>query len=156
MKNNFHMRLGVSSFTLDGLGAGGEGDDRGWDGWMASLTRWTRVWWTPGVGEWQGGLACCKSWGHKESDTTEWLSWTGASLVAETVKNLPVGQEMKEIWVWTLVRKIPWRRKWQTTLLLLPGKSHGQRSLVGYNPWGLKESDTSEWLKLTLHFCVSL
>ena len=34
------------------------------------------------------------------------------------------------------VRKIPWRRKWQYTPLLLPGKSHGLRSLVGYSPWG--------------------
>ena len=41
------------------------------------------------------------------------------------------------------VRKIPWRRKWQSTPVLLPGKSHGQRSLVGYSPWGLKESDTT-------------
>ena len=44
------------------------------------------------------------------------------------------------------VRKIPWRRKWQPTLVCLPGKSHGQRSLVGYSPWGLKESDTTQWL----------
>ena len=34
------------------------------------------------------------------------------------------------------VGKIPWRRKWQPTPVLLPGKSHGQRSLVGYSPWG--------------------
>ena len=39
-----------------------------------------------------------------------------------------------------------WRRKWQTTPVLLPGKSHGQRSLVGCSPWGHKESDTTEWL----------
>ena len=32
--------------------------------------------WTPGVGDGQGGLACCDSWGHKESDTTERLNWT--------------------------------------------------------------------------------
>ena len=32
--------------------------------------------WTPGVGDRQGGLACCNSWGRKESDTTEWLNWT--------------------------------------------------------------------------------
>ena len=32
--------------------------------------------WTPGVGDGQGGLACCGSWGHKELDTTEWLNWT--------------------------------------------------------------------------------
>ena len=37
------------------------------------------------------------------------------------------------------VGKIPWRRKWQSTSVLLPGKSHGQRSLVGYSPWDCKE-----------------
>ena len=36
------------------------------------------------------------------------------------------------------VRKIPWRRKWQWTPVFLPGESHGQRSLVGYSPWGHK------------------
>ena len=35
--------------------------------------------WTPGVGDGQGGLACCGSWGHKESDMTEWLNWTVVS-----------------------------------------------------------------------------
>ena len=38
----------------EGLGAGGEGDDRGWDGWMASLTRWTRVWMNSGSWWWTG------------------------------------------------------------------------------------------------------
>ena len=41
-----------------------------------------------------------------------------------------------------------WRRKWQPTPVLLPGKSHGWRSLVGYSPWGREESDTTE----RLHF----
>ena len=45
-----------------------------------------------------------------------------------------------------------WRRKWQTTPVLLPGESHGQRSLVGYNPRGCKESDTTERLTHTLPF----
>ena len=36
------------------------------------------------------------------------------------------------------IRKIPWRRKWQPTPIELPGKSHGQRSLAGYSPWGHK------------------
>ena len=58
------------------LRAGGEGDDRGWDGWMASLTRWTWVWVSSGSCDGQGSLACCGSWGHKESDTTELLNWT--------------------------------------------------------------------------------
>ena len=38
-------------------------------------------------------------------------------------------------------RKIPWRRKWQPTPVLLPGKFHRWRSLVGYSPWDRKESD---------------
>ena len=41
------------------------------------------------------------------------------------------------------VGKIPWRRKWQSTPALLPGKSHGRRSLIGCSPWGGKESDTT-------------
>ena len=47
------------------LNMGGEEDDRGWDGWMASPAQWTWVWVTPGVGVGQGGLACCSSWGHR-------------------------------------------------------------------------------------------
>ena len=42
------------------------------------------------------------------------------------------------------VRKIPWRRKRQPTPVFLPGESHGQRSLVCYSPWGLKEANMTE------------
>ena len=48
---------------------------------------------------------------------------------------------------WELILR---RRKWQPTPVLLPGKSHGQRILVGYSPWGRKESDTTE--RLHFHF----
>ena len=44
------------------------------------------------------------------------------------------------------VRKILWRRKWQPAAVFLPGKSHGQRSLVGYSPGGCKELDAAESL----------
>ena len=51
------------------------------------------------------------------------------------------------------VGNIPWRRKWHPTPVLLPGKSHRQRRLVGYSPWGRKELDMTEWLHFTsLHF----
>ena len=40
--------------------------------------------------------------------------------------------------------KIPWRRAWKSTLVFLPGESHGQRSLVGNSSWGRKESDMPE------------
>ena len=77
-----HLMWRVDSFPWkrlwcwEGLGAEGEGDDRGWDGWMASPTRWTGVWVNPGVRDGQGSLACCSPWGRKESDTTERLNWT--------------------------------------------------------------------------------
>ena len=76
------------------LKVGGEGDDRGLDGWMESLT------------------------------------WT---------------------WFWASSRS--WWWQWQCTPVLLPGKSHGQRRLVGCSPWGRWESDTTEWLHF--HFSLS-
>ena len=70
-----------------------------------------------------------------------YLEVVRASLVAQSVKNLPAVQETRFD---PLVRKIPWRRKWQPIPVSLPGKSHGQRSLVGCSPWGCKESGTTE------------
>ena len=56
----------------EGLGAGGEGDEMaGWHHWLNGRESQ----WTPGVGDGQGGLACCDSWGREESDRTEWLIW---------------------------------------------------------------------------------
>ena len=49
------------------------------------------------------------------------------------------------------VGKIPWERKWQPTPVFLPGEPHGQRSLVGYSPWGPKESDRTERLRIHTH-----
>ena len=49
--------------------------------------------------------------------------------------------------------QIIWTRQWHSTPVLLPGKSHGQRSLVGCSPWGLEESDTTE--RLHFHFSLS-
>ena len=54
--------------------------------------------------------------------------------------NYPMAKTRFDPWV----GKISWRRKWQSTPILLPGKSHGQRSLVGYSPWGHKESDMAK------------
>ena len=58
-----------------------------------------------------------------------------------------------DLWVW----KIPWRKKWQPTPIFLPGKSHEQRSLMSYSPWGCKESDTTEGLSIhTQHLLSAL
>ena len=74
-------------------------------------------------------------------------------LVAQMVKSLPA---MQETWVRSLGRADPWRRKWQPTPVLLPGKAHGWRSLVGYSPWGHKESDMTERLHFTSHLKLEL
>ena len=62
------------------------------------------------------------------------MKWLKGSLVAQSVK--PAVQET-------------WRRQWHPTPVLLPGKSHGWRRLVGYSPWSCKESDTTS-LSLSL------
>ena len=80
------------------------------------------------------------------------VSTLRASLVAQMVKRLPAMQENGFIpWV----RKIPWRRELQPNPVFLPGKSHGQRSLAIYSPWGCKESDTTEQLHYHYHYAVS-
>ena len=53
-------------------------------------------------------------------------------------------QKRSRFYPW--VGKMPWRRNWHPIPVFLPGKFHGQRSLVGYSPWGHKESDTTEQL----------
>ena len=63
------------------------------------------------------------------------------SLVAQLVKNQPT---MQETWVRSLGWEDPLEKEMQSTPGLLPGKSHGQRSLVGYIPWGRKQLDTTE------------
>ena len=69
------------------------------------------------------------------------LAW--ASQVALVVKNPPANarnvRHRSDPWV----RKISRRRAWQPTPVFLPGESHGWRSLVGYDPWGCKETDTA-------------
>ena len=63
--------------------------------------------------------------------------------VAQLVKRLPT---MQETWVQSLGREDLLEKEMQPTPGFLPGKSHGRRSLVGYTPWGCKESDTTERL----------
>ena len=62
--------------------------------------------------------------------------------------SLPM-QEMKERWVHTLGQEESLEKEMATSVFL-PGKSHGQRSLAGYNSWGCKESDTTEQLNVAL------
>ena len=132
-------------WCLEGLGAG-EGDDRGWDGWMASRTRWTWIWVNSGSWWWTGRPGMMRFMGSQRvgHDWATELNWTEIiweakyySMVAQWLKRLPAMQEI-------CVRSVGW----QPTPVFLPGESHGERSLVGYSPWDHKELDTTE----RLHF----
>ena len=84
------------------------------------------------------------------------LKMTQASWVALVVKNLPANAgDATDAGLDPWVRKIPWRGKRKPAPVFLPEKSHGQRILADYSPWGHKESNTTEqWstrhIKMTL------
>ena len=66
------------------------------------------------------------------------MGFAGSSVV----KNLPAMQETQATQVRSLGQEDPWRRKWQPTPVFFPVKSHGQRSLAGYSPWGCRVRHT--------------
>ena len=74
--------------------------------------------------------------------------WVLIGTTTSTIGNSPGGSDGKESAcnAGDLVREIPWRRKWQPTPVFLPGEFLGQRSLMGYSPWGHKDSDMTEKL----------
>ena len=78
------------------------------------------------------GVGIGKQWGKNEG-------FPGGSVV----KNPPAKQEMHEMGVWSLGWEDPLEKGMATPPVFLVGKSHGQRSLVGYSPWGRKELDMS-------------
>ena len=145
------------------LGRVGGRRRRGWqrmrwmDGWHHQLDG-DEFGWTPGVGDRQGGLACCSSWGCKESDTTEPLNWTEqspsgvileppkwksvtVSIVFPTVCHEVMGPDAMILVFWMLSFKptfslssftfMHWRRKQQLTPVFLPGESQELGSLGG-------------------------
>ena len=65
-------------------------------------------------------------------------NWYSFSLFSNKVGRAEITKGYKEFHI-----QRPWRRKWQATAVLLPGKSPGQRNLAGYSPRGGKESDTT-------------
>ena len=129
--------------------------------WVRKIP-WRRNWqptpvFLPGESYGQRSLAGYSSRGHKESDMTERLS-AHIYIYTHICLGLPRWLSGKDstclyrrcrLDPW--IRKIPWRRKWHPTPILLPGKSHGQRSLVGYSLWqlsrtGLRQHSTHIWL----------
>ena len=63
---------------------------------MTSLTQWTLVWASSGVGDGQRSLACCSPWGREESDTTEWLNWTELIQSRKEEVWILINKEMQE------------------------------------------------------------
>ena len=123
----------------EGLGARGEGDNKGWDGWIALPSQWAWVWvdsgslwWTgrPGVLRFMRSQRVGHDWGTE-------LTWTDKpSALPSEAKNLPANTR-------DVGGEDPLEKEMVTHSVFLPGKSHGQRSLAGYSPWACKESDTS-------------
>ena len=158
--------------------AGGKGDDRGLDGWMASPTQWTwvwassRRWWRtgkPGVLQSVGLQRVRHNWVAEQQYIIHKYKYFLHYILLKCVYYNAHGMTCYLLIYWMVfpwwlggkestcqckrcrfnpwVRKIPWRKKWQPTPVFLPGKSHGQRSLAGYSPWGCKESDMTYQLK---------
>ena len=101
---------------------------------------WTRVWATSDGWWWTGRPGVLQSMGSQVGHNW-WLNWTDWKFILGLSWWLS-GREFAcqyrrqgfDPWV----GKIPWRRKWKPISVILPGKPHGQGSLVGYNPWGCK------------------
>ena len=142
-----------------------EGNDREWDGWIASPTQWTWVWVSSGSWWWVGKPVPCSPWGHKESDTTEGLNWTelnwcwswSFNTLATWCKELT---HWKRPWCWEKMRErkeghkddemVGWHHRLNGhEFEQTQGDSEGQGSLVCCIPWGRKELDMTEWLNWT-------
>ena len=138
------------TLMLGGIGGrrkrGRQDEMAGWYHWLDERESE----WIPGVGDEQGGLACCDSWGCKESDTTEWLNWTELAFWKKSYdkhrqhikkqrhhfdnKSLysqSYGFSSSHVWLWVLDHKEGWRR-----LLRVPwtAKRSNQLILKEINP----------------------
>ena len=73
------------------------------------------------------------------------------------VKNLPANTgDIRDVGLIPGSGRFPWKRKWRPTPVFVPGESHGQRSLVGYNPWGCKESDMTDRLSTHVYEVMNI
>ena len=165
LKLHYFSQLMISTDSLErrwfweSLKKGGDADDRGWDGWMASLTRWTWVWISSRSWWWTGKPDVLQSMGSQKvrhSCASELIHWkescwnwssnilatlcesqlTGKTLMLETIE----GQEEKDDRGWDDWRhhRLNGHESQQT-----PGDGEGHGSLVCCNQWENKESEWS-------------
>ena len=111
-----------------------EDEMAGWHHWLDGR----EPEWTPGVGDGQGGLACCNSWGHKESDTTEQLNWTQLNCMDRGEKVLNK-YKWKPVLPWRLLERWFWWKLTEMVSMLF--KSGGKIILF------------IKWQKLTPSIC---
>ena len=97
------------------------------------------------------GIAFLWRWNENWPFPVLWLLMSFPNLLAYWLQHFNSFVSIKRKLV--LAQVINQRRQWHPTPVLLPGKSHGQRSLVGCSPWGRQESDTTE--RLHFHFLLS-
>ena len=131
------------------------------------LYHWRRKWqptpvFLPGEPHGQRSLAGHGPWGCRELDTTEVTEHEQTHTHTHThTPGLPSWLRKQTLCLqckkpsfdpW--IRKIPWRRAWLPTPVLLPGESHGQKSLAGYSPRNHKELDTTKQLTHTCTYII--
>ena len=100
----------------EGLRVGGKGENRGWDGWMASPTQWTWIWINSWSWWWTGKPGMLQSMGFQRLDTTEQLNWTGQQI---TEIELPLMKDEN------LSSRDQWHLKLQWSMI----------SLISLNSW---------------------
>ena len=97
------------------LRAGGEGDDREWDGWMESLTRWTLVWVDSGSWWWTGRPGCCGSWGRRvRHDWVTEMNWTEVSVSFQFL--MQKKEEEERVLRWKMLKTIRRQHEWPSPL----------------------------------------
>ena len=90
--------------------------------------------------------------GTQEDCSPMWLITVSGFMVMRSVSGLSLASHLPcRYLIWLGV--LPGRRQWHPTPVLLPGKSHGRRSMVDYSPWGSEELDMTKWLRF--HFSLS-
>ena len=135
----FHLMWRADSLEktlmLGKIEAGGEGHDRGWDGWMGDLS--------PGDGDGLGSLVCCSAWGNKDSDITEWLNnnnlqkWISDQICPPLVKVKSLSRVRLFVIPWTVAYQAPpsmgcSRQEYWSGL---PFPSPGDLPNPGIEPW---------------------